>query len=345
MRPFHGMVLTLAALAVGCGDDGGNGPANTPPTANFEPPACNLLSCTFTDASSDADGSIASRSWTFESGTPAQSSEANPTVSFAAAGTYTVTLSVTDNEGASDSFEREVTVSATPANQPPVADFDVECNALDCSFTSTSSDPDGTIATYAWNFGEPASPNNTSTEQNPTHTYSATAVTDFTVTLTVTDDDGAQQTTTQTFTVTPPASLQCESGAVLVNCTLNLTSKATLKLTLTSRSCLFTGNRLTITAPVQHVVFENGCSEPIGQEYPIPGPNPDGSFAAGTQIQAEFTQGAGDPDDPPHGPPAIRVDGTFPTWTINIDDGGQVGLPGEPDFNDIVLTAQATVVP
>lgn len=348
MRPFHGMVLALAALlTAGCGGDGngGTGPENQAPTANFEAPTCNLLSCTFTDASTDADGTIASRAWTFESGTPAQSSEANPAVTFAAAGTYTATLTVTDDDGATDDFSREVTVSDTPGNQTPVADFDVTCNALDCTFTSTSSDADGTIASYAWDFGEPASPTNTSTEQNPTHTYVATAVTDFTVSLTVTDDQGAQATSTQTITVTPPAGLQCTSGDQLVNCTLDLTSKATLTLTLTSRDCEFTGNRLAITAPVQQTVFTNGCSQPIGTVYTITGPNPDGSFDAGTQIQAEFTQGAGSPEDPPHGPPAIRLDGTFPDWTLSIDDGGGVGTPGEPDFNDIVLTAQATVVP
>ena len=86
-------------------------------------------------------------------------------------------------------------------------------------------------------------------------------------------------------------------------------------------------------------------TEDVGTAYPITGPNPDGSFEAGTQIQAEFTQGAGSPEDPEKGPPAIRLDGTYPTWTINIDDGGVPGLPGEPDFNDIVLTAQATPVP
>jgi len=237
-----------------------------------------------------------------------------------------------------------VTVSDNPQNQAPVPDFDVECPGPDCSFTSTSADPDGSIASYAWDLGKPASAENTSSEQNPTHTYAATAVTDFTVSLTVTDNEGGQATTTQTITVTPPAGLQCTSGDQLVNCTLDLTAKSTLTITLTTSDCAFTGNQFAITAPVEQTVFTDGCTQPVGTVYTITGPNA-GAFDAGTEIQAVFTQGVGLPGDPPRGPPAIKVEGAFPTWTISIDDGGNVGLPGEPDFNDIVLTAQATAVP
>jgi len=164
----------------------------------------------------------------------------------------------------------------------------------------------------------------------------------------VTDGQGATNSTNQTITVTPPANLQCNTGGSLVNCTLDVTSKATIKITLTSSDCEFTGNRLAITEPVQQTVFTNGCNKttnPIGKVYTITGPNPDGSFDAGAQIQAVFTQGVGGPTDPARGPPAIQLTGTFPTWTISIDDGGNPTGPGEPDFNDIVLSVQATTVP
>ena len=358
MRPFRGMVLALATLvAVGCGGDddgdGGTGPQNQAPQANFnEPnPACAVGSpCAFADISTDQDGTIASRNWTFENGDPATSTDANPSVTFSTVGPNTVTLSVTDDDGATNEFSREITLTETPPpppeNLPPVADFAVTCTALNCSFNgSTSSDPDGTIASYAWNFGEPSSPSNTSTEVSPTHTYTATEVTEFTVSLTVTDDDGATNTITEIISVTPPAGLQCTGGGgELINCTLDLTAKSTLTITMTSNDCEFTGNRFRITAPVQQTVFTNGCRpEEVGVVHQITGPNPDGSFDAGVQIQAEFTQGAGGPDDPPKGPPAILLEGTYPTWTIKIDDGG---VPEQPrDFDDIVLTAQATPVP
>ncbi len=37
-----------------------------------------------------------------------------------------------------------------PTNQPPVASFNAGCSGLSCSFTNTSSDPDGTVASYSW---------------------------------------------------------------------------------------------------------------------------------------------------------------------------------------------------
>ena len=167
---------------------------NQPPVAAFSS-SCSALTCNFTSTSSDPDGSIASYSWTFGDG--GTSTVQNPSHSYAAAGSYTVTLTVTDNQGATNSVSHSVTVTA--ANQPPVAAFSSSCNALTCNFTSTSSDPDGSIASYSWTFGD----GGTSTAQNPSHTYAAGGT--YTVTLRVTDNQGAQSTTTsKTVTVTAP---------------------------------------------------------------------------------------------------------------------------------------------
>src|SRR5438132_2228053 len=65
-----------------------------------------------------------------------------------------------------------------PPNQPPVAAFTSSCTLLVCTFTSTSSDPDGTIASYRWTFGDGTA---AATTQNPSHTYTAGGT--FTVTL------------------------------------------------------------------------------------------------------------------------------------------------------------------
>jgi PKD repeat protein len=75
-------------------------------------------------------------------------------------------------------------------NQPPVAaasaDPDHGSAPLMVQFSADgSSDPDGTLVDYAWDFGD----GNTSTEADPAHTY--TAVGTFQARLTVTDDDGA----------------------------------------------------------------------------------------------------------------------------------------------------------
>lgn len=82
-------------------------------------------------------------------------------------------------------------VTVSDGNQPPVAGFTSSCSGLTCSFTSTSSDPDGSISAYSWTFGD----GGTSTAQNPTHTYGAPGTYD--VTLTVTDNQGATSAVTQ----------------------------------------------------------------------------------------------------------------------------------------------------
>ncbi|HEY3220831.1 MAG TPA: PKD domain-containing protein, partial [Gemmatimonadales bacterium] len=166
------------------------GTANQPPVAAFTP-TCNGLSCTFTSTSSDADGTIATYNWSFGDG--ASATAQNPSRTYAAAGTYTVTLTVTDDQGAASAqASQDVTVGST--NQPPVANFAFTCSALTCNFTSTSSDADGTIAAYNWNFGDGTS----STSQDPSRTYAAADT--YTVTLTVTDDGGVRDSASRSVT-------------------------------------------------------------------------------------------------------------------------------------------------
>lgn len=83
-----------------------------------------------------------------------------------------------------------------PANQGPVASFNSDCTDLNCTFTSTSIDPDGSISSYSWDFGD----GNQSTDANPSYSYAAAA--DYTVSLTVTDNDAATDVTSDVITVT-----------------------------------------------------------------------------------------------------------------------------------------------
>ncbi len=83
---------------------------NTPPVANFTATTSGL-NATFTDTSTDANGSIASRSWNFGDGSSATTSPVTHT--YTSAGTYTVQLTVTDNGGASNSKSQTVTVGAS----------------------------------------------------------------------------------------------------------------------------------------------------------------------------------------------------------------------------------------
>ncbi|MBB3227931.1 xanthomonalisin [Luteibacter sp. Sphag1AF] len=87
----------------------GGGTTNTPPVANFSV-VTSGLTATFTDSSTDSDGTIASHAWTFGDGST--STTASPSHTYAAAGTYTATETVTDNGGATNSKSTSVTVSS-----------------------------------------------------------------------------------------------------------------------------------------------------------------------------------------------------------------------------------------
>ena len=99
-------LLGLAFLGEAAKTTGG-GTGNTPPVANFTSTVSGLTA-SFTDTSTDSNGTIASRSWNFGDGST--STLANPSRTYAAAGTYNVTLTVTDNGGASSSKTVAVTV-------------------------------------------------------------------------------------------------------------------------------------------------------------------------------------------------------------------------------------------
>jgi len=94
--------------------------------------------------------------------------------------------------------------AASADNDPPMADFTLNKTTASLGetlrFTDQSTDPDGTVEEWAWNFGD----GGTSTAQNPTHAFMATG--QFIVTLIVTDNDGTDsvQSASETITVEVP---------------------------------------------------------------------------------------------------------------------------------------------
>ena len=150
---------------------------------------------TFNAADSyDPDGTIVNYSWDFGD----RNTATGVTVSHAYSdnGLYLVTLTVTDNDGATASAHATKTVM----NMQPVASFTETAETVNTDETisfdaSDSSDPDGTIVNYSWDFGDGAKGTGVSVQ----HAYSQDET--YTVTLTVTDDDGATDTTSATKTV------------------------------------------------------------------------------------------------------------------------------------------------
>jgi PKD repeat protein len=186
-------------------------PGNQPPVAVFMPAVNNLSVGVNASQSTDPDGTITTYAWNF--GEPASASNTASGVSaahtYAAAGSYTVTLTVTDNQGATAVSQQQVTVNVPP-NVSPVASFVAVPNALLVAFDGAASlDADGSIASYAWNFGEPSSgaANTATSATSSTATHAYAAAGSYTATLTVTDNQGATGVKLLSVTVSPPVAV------------------------------------------------------------------------------------------------------------------------------------------
>ena len=181
-------------------------PPNQNPNANFtfSPSAPQILdTVTFDSTSTDTDGSIATMEWDFDNdGLYDDATGDKPTRMFFLAGTYTIGLLVTDNEGGTDTVTKNVTVSTAP-NDAPVAAFHFapsspKTNQL-VTFTSDATD-DGSIALEEWDFENDGTYDTTGSEVQ--HSYSTAA--SYTAKLRVTDDQGVKTSTTKTVNVTEP---------------------------------------------------------------------------------------------------------------------------------------------
>ncbi|MCB1186092.1 PKD domain-containing protein [bacterium] len=184
---------------------------NVPPSADLVvlPPTGVVPLNAILDASgsNDPDGVVTDYSWDFGDGSPVISTGTDPTTfhPYLAAGSYSATVTVTDNDGGSDSDSFLVVVSAPPANLVPVADiFAVPTSGdspLTVAFTGAgSTDLDGNIVSYVWDWDDGTSAEDSGADPTISHTFGASGVYD--VVLTVQDDDGATDTDTIQVNVT-----------------------------------------------------------------------------------------------------------------------------------------------
>jgi PKD repeat protein len=203
-------------------------------------------------------------------------------------GSHMISATATDTAGQTGNDSINVTVNNI--NDPPVASFTYTCTGLTCAFdASPSSDPDGTINSYAWDFGD----NSADAGVTTNHTYAEAG--SYTVTLTVTDDEGALGTDTQTVTVSTPS-----TEVAVTSIAPNGMQSGTMVNVTISGSGFVSGASVT---------FENGS-----------GPAPTASnifFLDSTTITADVNSKSG-------GPRRNRV------WDVRVTnpDGSSGVLPG-----------------
>ena len=205
-----------------------------PPVGNFSsPPVCIGNTNQFTDAST---GNPNSWTWNFGDGSVADTTQ-NPAHTYSAAGTYSVTLIVTNPNGCSDTIVVPVTVYGLPtAAFAPNSPCAGNNTSLNDGSVSSSADP-----IVSWNWSMPGGTPASSTSQNASTVYSAPGT--HTVTLIVTTQHGCKDTLTQQSLVynKPVASFVApDSGCapLCVNFTDNSTS---LDGNITSWNWVFSG--------------------------------------------------------------------------------------------------------
>ena len=152
----------------------------------------------------DLDGRIVAHRWSFGDGETAEGVEVDHVFAPTSPTTYTVALEVEDNGGKIGTMQQsiEVLIAPDPGNNPPLARFTFDPTHGDAPLlvafdARLSSDVDGDVVLYAWDFGD----GTTGSGPQVTYTYEALGNTNYAATLTVYDDDGAAASTTATVSV------------------------------------------------------------------------------------------------------------------------------------------------
>ena len=177
----------------------GGGSPNQAPVAKFTY-ACPTLQCTLDATTSTDDNGIVSYQWDWGNGRSETKTVPTAKNTWTTAGVYTVTLTVRDAGGLTNSTSKQVAIGTLPPpNQPPVAQFTSSCTNLACTFDSSGSTDDVGITSRSWTFGDNGSAGNV---VSPSHTYASAAT--YNVTLTVSDGSLSNSVTKQVTVTAPP---------------------------------------------------------------------------------------------------------------------------------------------
>ena len=203
---------------------------HAPPVAAFTAtpnPVVAGASVTFdASASHDPDGNIVNHTWDF--GDSTFGNGAITSHPYASAGTYSVTLNVTDNDSLNGTVYHDVVVRPPPPGpRPPVADFVASPSPTNpgspVTFNASASfDPDGTIVSYTWEFGDSTAGSGVML----THAYANPGV--YTAILTVVDNQSLSSNATHQVTVNAPprAAFQFSPGTIYIGVSVTFDGSA-----------------------------------------------------------------------------------------------------------------------
>ncbi len=270
---------------------------------------------TFTSSSTDPDGSVQSYRWDFDNNGTTDATGPSVSRSFAEDGTRTVTLSVTDDDGGTDATSSQVTIR----NRRPTASFDVSATEVDTgtaiTFTSSSTDPDGTVAGYEWDFDGDGTTDATGSEAS--HTFADDG--SPTVTLSVTDDDGAGHAASSQLTIrnrAPSASFSYSPADPLTGDEVELSATAgDADGAVTEHRWDLDGDGAydDATGPVVSTVFDEAGLHDVGLEVV----DDDGASSSPAIETIEVAERPAPPPPPP--PPAAEAapPAAFPPSVVN----------------------------
>ncbi|WP_070962575.1 S8 family serine peptidase [Vibrio sonorensis] len=279
-------------------------------------------------ASSDPDGTVISYLWDFGDGTT--SNEKIVSHEYATAGSFQVSLTVTDNDGLTDSDTTSVQVT----NELPVAVITGLASSYDVTESiffdgRASSDAEGNIINYDWDFG------NGDSDSGATTNYSYPSGGDFTVTLTVTDEAGASNSTSSNVTIIDPNVFNAPSNltALVDGFDVNLTWRDNSNVEVgfvVERGIKFRGRIVYTELPLVGVdvtSFTDTVSDTGSYRYRVSAENAAGDRVTSETITVSVESSSPDPEPEP-GSLAAPTDLTGSTsgnmvvlnWTDNSGD-------------------------
>ncbi|MDS0301115.1 PKD domain-containing protein [Halogeometricum sp. S1BR25-6] len=212
------VVLTVTDSYGQTGTDSRPIMVNAPPEGNFtanSPSERIFLGDRVTfDASGATDESASRLTYAWNFGDGGDASGVRPTHVYDEAGTYAVTLILTDARGASTIVTDEVRVLAPPTAGLVASGADLATDEEVTFDASGSNDPDGRIAEYRWDFGDET----TTVTDGPSATHIYDEPGTYTATVTVVDDDGLSDSTQLTVQIASPFPLELllAAGGLLV---------------------------------------------------------------------------------------------------------------------------------